>query len=347
MSEFDTVLGSFGTVVDVFNILSSVATLVLGFMGFVVSKIMQGKNMREAMELEYARRRELVKEACAGVRMEFAIGLFQNQSYGHPERKKIVYGVAMAGKPPENKEVADAGELKPRDWRLIFGRAPPEEVWHAAARSDFLIFMETLRPCAHLIGDGNTRIAIGDGRFAEPTSTMGIENPKVDPICFRLRLTLSALAFWWSPTSSAAFELSKEDIEYRQERCSDEMKAWIKAAYCDGDEREWALFVSMCEVFVPGRIGVARSASKSRGVSSAGSGEWPPLDGDRVEANYKQGGNWYKGKVVTSYEANYRTLYDIAYDDGDAEQGVELSDLRQVGGGGESQSQKLLASQDV
>ena len=67
MSEFDTVLGSFGTVVDVFNILSSVATLVLGFMGFVVSKIMQGKNMREAMELEYARRRELVKEACAGV----------------------------------------------------------------------------------------------------------------------------------------------------------------------------------------------------------------------------------------------------------------------------------------
>ena len=41
------------------------------------------------------------------------------------------------------------------------------------------------------------------------------------------------------------------------------------------------------------------------------------------------------------------TLYDIAYDDGDAEQGVELSDLRQVGGGGESQSQKLLASQDV
>ena len=139
MSEFDTVLGSFGTVVDVFNILSSVATLVLGFMGFVVSKIMQGKNMREAMEL----------------------------------------------------------------------------------------------------------------------------------------------------------------------------------------------------------------ASKSRGVSSAGSGEWPPLDGDRVEANYKQGGNWYKGKIVTSYEANYRTLYDIAYDDGDAEQGVELSDLRQVGGGGESQSQKLLASQDV
>ena len=68
---------------------------------------------------------------------------------------------------------------------------------------------------------------------------------------------------------------------------------------------------------------------------------------DRVEANYKQGGNWYKGKIVTSYEANYRTLYDIAYDDGDAEQGVELSDLRQVGGGGESQSQKLLASQDV
>ena len=125
-------------------------------MGFVVSKIMQGKNMREAMELEYARRRELVKEACAGVRMEFAIGLFQNQSYGHPERKKIVYGVAMAGKPPENKEVADAGELKPRDWRLIFGRAPPEEVWHAAARSDFLIFMETLRPCA-LIGDDRHR----------------------------------------------------------------------------------------------------------------------------------------------------------------------------------------------
>ncbi len=72
MSEFDSVLGS-GTVVDVFNILSSVATLVLGFMGFVVSKIMHGKNMREAMELEYARRRELVKEACAGVRMEFAI----------------------------------------------------------------------------------------------------------------------------------------------------------------------------------------------------------------------------------------------------------------------------------
>ena len=76
--------------------------------------------------------------------------------------------------------------------------------------------------------------------------------------------------------------------------------------------------------------------------------------GDQVEANYKQvaatvqaARQLVKGKVVTSYEANYRTLYDIAYDDGDAEQGVELSDLRQVGGGGESQSQKLLASQDV
>ena len=67
----------------------------------------------------------------------------------------------------------------------------------------------------------------------------------------------------------------------------------------------------------------------------------------RCPASRQRTRRWYKGKVVTSYEANYRTLYDIAYDDGDAEQGVELSDLRLVGGGGESQSQKLLASQDV
>ena len=54
----------------------------------------------------------------------------------------------------------------------------------------------------------------------------------------------------------------------------------------------------------------------------------------------------FMGFVVSKIMQD-RTLYDIAYDDGDAEQGVELSDLRQVGGGGESQSQKLLASQDV
>ena len=63
----------------------------------------------------------------------------------------------------------------------------------------------------------------------------------------------------------------------------------------------------------------------TRGHEEGGVG---PVDRDPVEANFKQGGTWYKGKVGKSYEEKGRTLYDIEYDDGDSEQRVELSNLR-------------------
>ena len=108
------------------------------------------------------------------------------------------------------------------------------------ARQHFIVFLETLRPCAHLFGG--------------PLGAYGLTNPKVDPISFRLRLALTAFAFYWDPKSTPVHALSPEAEEHRRHNCPDTVKAWIKDAYCGGDEKEWTMLVRMFEVFIPGRV---------------------------------------------------------------------------------------------
>jgi len=55
--------------------------------------------------------------------------------------------------------------------------------------------------------------------------------------------------------------------------------------------------------------------------------------GDRVEARYKGGSKFYKGKIS---RVNVNGSYDISYDDGDSERGVKARDVRRLGGGNKS-----------
>ena len=237
------------TVVDLFDIANAVATILIGLVGFIISRSVKHRNDRELR----AERRALIKDACAGVDMEFAIGLFQDQTYAHDARTRIEFGQLQppergkAPKIPEKTTVPDRGPLKRYDWEAIFGRSQPFEAWHRHARSAALVFFETLRPCAHLIGGEH--------------GTLGLQNPRVDPACFRLRLTLQALAMYWDPKSTRANELSQEEIEARRDNCTDAIKAFVKDAYADGDEMEWAAFLRMCEAFVPGRFAAVPKAA--------------------------------------------------------------------------------------
>ena len=65
----------------------------------------------------------------------------------------------------------------------------------------------------------------------------------------------------WDPKSTRANELSQEEIEARRDNCTDAIKAFVKDAYADGDEAEWAAFLRMCEAFVPGRFAAVPKAA--------------------------------------------------------------------------------------
>ena len=82
------------TVVDLFDIANAVATILIGLVGFIISRSVKHRNDRELR----AERRALIKDACAGVDMEFAIGLFQDQTYSHDARTRVEFGQLS---PPE------------------------------------------------------------------------------------------------------------------------------------------------------------------------------------------------------------------------------------------------------
>ena len=54
---------------------------------------------------------------------------------------------------------------------------------------------------------------------------------------------------------------------------------------------------------------------------------------DKVEGNWAGEGNWYLGTVAAVRRIGSRELYDIAYDDGDREQGIGPEMLRLPQGG--------------
>ena len=58
--------------------------------------------------------------------------------------------------------------------------------------------------------------------------------------------------------------------------------------------------------------------------------------GDRLEARYKGGNKWFKGKVsyVTEDRCGDVESYDIKYEDGDSEQNVAPENVRAIDGEG-------------
>ena len=118
------------TVVDLFDIANAVATILIGLVGFIISRSVKHRNDRELR----AERRALIKDACAGVDMEFAIGLFQDQTYSHDARTRVEFGQlspperGKAPKIPEKTTVPDRGPPKRRGWP-----APPESPCWAAS----------------------------------------------------------------------------------------------------------------------------------------------------------------------------------------------------------------------
>ena len=98
-----------------------------------------------------AERRALIKDACAGVDMEFAIGLFQDQTYSHDAHSRRV-------RPTRRRNVARRPDSERRRYRTR--RSAYDWERSSAARGPsrrgtvtlHLVFFETLRPCAHLIG---------------------------------------------------------------------------------------------------------------------------------------------------------------------------------------------------
>jgi hypothetical protein len=232
---------------DLFDIVNAIGTLFIGLFAYVFSSVARAKNAREKEAAELAARRASIKEACDGVHMEFALSFLEDQAYEHATRTKTEFvhtphqhGQAMTA--PTTRQTADYSELQEDDWLRVFDNHKSRLTWHKQARQQFIVFLETLRPCAHLFGG--------------PLGAFGLTNPKVDPVSFRLRLALNAFAFYWDPKTTATHELAPEEEERRRRCCPDAVKAWVKNAYCAGAPSSALTFVI-----------VARSRSQSVSLS--------------------------------------------------------------------------------
>jgi len=211
-----------------FEVVQGVSTVVIAVVSFVWSRHARRAQRIEAM-------RDLLRDACREVLLEFALDLFIGRRF-----------VDQSGV---------AHELSEGDFAQILSTTVlfPPTAWHRACRSRTLLFLESLRPCAHIIGRGDADFAMQDG---------------IDPIVSRLRLALKALADFWSPqvrlrtpalhclTCDLPIALSDETCTCvpvfgspwrgcSQGRlhspCTDEHRKFLAAAFADGHSEEWVL----------------------------------------------------------------------------------------------------------
>lgn len=142
-----------------FEVIQGVSTVVIAVVSFVWSRHSRRTQRVEAM-------RTLLRDACSEVLLEFALDFFGNRRF---------------------VDSADTvHELSEGDFQQILSTSIlfPPTGWHRACRSRVILFLESLRPCTHVLGDGSADFAL--------------QGP-VDPIVSRLRLALKALADYWSP----------------------------------------------------------------------------------------------------------------------------------------------------
>ncbi|GBG28986.1 Cytidine deaminase [Hondaea fermentalgiana] len=103
--------------------------------------------------------------------------------------------------------------------------------------------------------------------------------------------------------------------------------------YDDGDQ-ERRVAASKVRKLGGSNGGGRRSSSRRGGrddIDTEDDGGGTHREGDRVEARFKGGSKWYKGKIT---RVNADGTFNIDYDDGDKERRVASSKVRKLGGGG-------------
>ena len=83
--------------------------------------------------------------------------------------------------------------------------------------------------------------------------------------------------------------------------------------------------------------GNSSSSSSSSSSSEGGDTETVYSEGDEIEGNYAGKGKWYKGKIKA---VNGNGTFDLLYDDGDTERGVNAVNVRRIKGTSTSSRQR-------
>ena len=164
------------TLTKFFEVLQALGTVAVALIGGLWSgRAQQSESKRE--------RRALIKEASEAIHFDFAMRFFRDRMFGE-------------------RQVQENDFEKILSSRIKF----PPDPWQRSCRSALLVFFETIRPVAHILG-------APDGGFALAG--------KVDPIAFRARLALSALCDFWSPSGGLHSPCTDEHREVRAPKYSD------------------------------------------------------------------------------------------------------------------------------
>ena len=178
------------------EVFQAVGTVAIALAGFAFSH-------QEKKAAEYNNRRTLVKEAVEQIDMDYAISVFQDRVFQEYTIGEGDYGVMFSTK-------------------IQF----PGLAWQRKCRSRLMIFLETIRPCARILGGDN-------GKFAIEGDT--------DPILFKFRLSIKAMGAFWSPQGGLI------------SACNDEHRNYIRNAY--GSSKEWSILCKAIEVIgMKGRL---------------------------------------------------------------------------------------------
>ncbi|EOD12075.1 hypothetical protein EMIHUDRAFT_357469 [Emiliania huxleyi CCMP1516] len=119
----------------------------------------------------------------------------------------------------------------------------PPTAWHRAARSKLMIFLESIRPSAHLLGGGG------------PVDCLA---GPYDPCVARIRLAMQAMATFWSPQPPL------------KSPCTDAHRNFIRDSYGGGEE--WELVLAMLHhIRLSGRLDHADAPPvRAQGGAAAG-----------------------------------------------------------------------------
>lgn len=178
------------------EVAQAVATIGVAIVGYVYSS--------EQKKAEcYRARRELITEAASQVDMEFAMSVFKDRIFGQ-------YLISEA----------DYSQILSEHIKF------PREAWQRKCRSQLMVFLETIRPVCHILGNA-------DGDLALEGHT--------DPILFKFRLSMLALGDFWSPQKGL------------KSCCNDDHRSFIRGMY--GDDHEWELLcTSLSRIGMKGRL---------------------------------------------------------------------------------------------
>jgi len=171
----------------VMEIAQAIGTVMIGLAGFAWSA-------HEKSATEYNNRRQLMSEAASQIDMDFAMSMFKDRTF-------------------EQYSIGEGDFHQILSLRFKF----PTVAWHRKCRSRLMVFLETIRPIAHIIG--------------KPDGELAIEG-QIDPILFKFRLSMLALGDFWSPQGGL------------KSMCNDEHREYIREIY--GDQYEWHLLCTAC-----------------------------------------------------------------------------------------------------